>query len=223
MTSFLQLPAELWLQVFGFLSWKDKLSVRCTCSHFKHLLDKSRLLWDGFSVTLRDFSRYNHRFWHSLAQRQVGRVLVHSGKRKHLEQMSSWLPHLGALRLDNWREGAVSELKRFHHLQQLSLTSCSIPLKNLEFLISLRHSLTQLSLCNVQLACPASHLLAAVSQLTSLTSLLLHHDGNLKVPTLSGVLSHLTKLQQLSWTMITYKMLPQDFFRPGKHTRVDSE
>ncbi|XP_028994798.1 uncharacterized protein LOC114848477 [Betta splendens] len=214
MTSFLQLPAELWLQVFSFLSWKDKLRVRCTCSHFKHLLDKSRLLWDGFSVVLQDFSRYNHSFWRSLAQRQVGRVLVRSGKKKHLAQISSWLPDLSALRLDDWKGGAINELKRFHQLQQLSLTSCSTPLTNLDFLFSLRHNLTQLSLCNVHLTCPAPHLLGAISQLTSLTSLLLHHDGNLKVPALNGVLTHLTKLKHLSWTMITYKILPQDFFRP---------
>uniref|UniRef100_A0A7N8YJH5 F-box domain-containing protein n=1 Tax=Mastacembelus armatus TaxID=205130 RepID=A0A7N8YJH5_9TELE len=47
MTSVLQLPAELWLQVFSFLPWRDKLSVRCTCRHFRHLLDKSCHLWRG--------------------------------------------------------------------------------------------------------------------------------------------------------------------------------
>ncbi|XP_036928625.1 uncharacterized protein im:7136021 isoform X4 [Acanthopagrus latus] len=79
MTSVLQLPAELWLQVFSFLSWRDKLSVRCTCSHFRHLLDKSRPLWRGFHIVLQQFSRYNHLFWRSLAQRHVGIVSVRSG------------------------------------------------------------------------------------------------------------------------------------------------
>ncbi|XP_026194964.1 uncharacterized protein im:7136021 isoform X2 [Anabas testudineus] len=215
MTSPMQLPSELWLQVFSFLSWRDKLSVRCTCSHFKHLLDKSRPLWEGFSVILRDFSRYNRPFWRSLAQRHVGRVLMRSGKRKYLTQLSTWLPALSALRLDDWREGSIDELKRFHRLQHLSLTTCTTALKNLDFLFHLRHHLTQLSLCNVQLTCTASHLLAAISQLTRLTSLLLHHDGNLRVLTLSGVLTHLTDLKHLSWTMITYKTLPQDFFSPA--------
>lgn len=215
MTSLVQLPAELWLQVFSFLSWRDKLQVRCTCSHFRFLVDKSCSLWRGFSLVLQNFSRYNRPFWRSLAQRHVGRILVRSGKRKHLRQLSTWLPALHALRLDDWAEGGVDDLKLFHHLQRLSLTSCSTPLKSLNFLFPLSRQLTQLGLCNVQLTCPPSHLLAAISQLTHLTSLLLHHDGSLRVPTLGGVLTQLTHLKYLSWTMITYRTLSHDFFSPA--------
>ncbi|XP_022620411.1 uncharacterized protein LOC111236083 [Seriola dumerili] len=222
MTSVLQLPAELWLQVFSFLSWRDKLQVRCTCSHFRYLLDKSCSLWRGFSLVLRDFSRYNRPFWRSLAQRHVGSVSVRSGKKKHLRQLSTWLPALHALRLDDWTEGGVSELKQFHRLQRLSITSCSIPVKSLDFLFPLSHQLTQLSICNVQLTCPSSHLLAAVSQLTRLTSLVLHHNGSLRVPTLSGILTHLTELKQLSWTMITYRTLSHDFFSPAHLSGADT-
>lgn len=218
MMSVLQLPAELWLQVFSFLSWRDKLSVRCTCLHFRHLLDKSRPLWHGFSVVLQHFSRYNRPFWGSLAQRHVVSVSVRSGKKKHLKQLSTWLPALEALRLDDWREGGADELRLFRRLQRLSVTSCSTPLKNVDFLVPLSHQLLQLRLCNVQLTCPAAHLLAALSQLTQLTSLLLHHDGSLRVPTLSGVLTHLTQLKQLSWTMITHKTLSHDFFSPAHLT-----
>ncbi|XP_030299457.1 uncharacterized protein LOC115597565 isoform X2 [Sparus aurata] len=218
MTSVLQLPAELWLQVFSFLSWRDKLSVRCTCSHFRHLLDKSRPLWRGFSVVLRDFSRYNRPFWRSLAQRHVGSVSVRSGKRKHLKQLSTWLPALDTLGLDDWREGGIDELKLFQRLQRLSIANSSTPLKNINFLSPLSHQLTQLSICNVQLTCPASQLLASMSQLTRLTSLLLHHDGSLSIPKLSSVLTHLTKLKHLSCTMITYKTLSHDFFGLGHHT-----
>lgn len=216
--SMLQLPAELWLQVFSFLSWRDKLSVRCTCSYFRHLLDKSRPLWRGFSVVLRHFSQYNRPFWRSLAQRHVASVSVCSGKRKHLKQLHTWLPTLDALQLDNWEEGCVDELKLFCRLQHLSIVNCSTPLKNVNFLLPLSHQLTELSLCKVQLTCPTSHLLDAISQLTRLTSLLLHHDGSLRVPTLSGVLTHLTELKNLSWTMITHKMLSLDFFSPAHFT-----
>ena len=211
MTSAPALPDELWLHVFSFLSWTDKLSARSTCSHFRQLLDKSRFLWRGFSVALRRFSRYNRPFWRSLAQRHVGSVVVCAGKRKHLSQLSTWLPALDALRLDDWR-AEVIELKLFHQLRRLSLTNCSFPLKNVDFLSPLSQRLTRLSLCNVQLGCSAAHLTAAIGQLTHLTSLLLHHDGSLRVPTISGVLGHLTKLKHLSWTMITYKTLSRDFF-----------
>lgn len=219
-----QLPAELWLQVFSFLSWRDKLSMRCTCSYFRHLLDKSRPLWRGFSVVLRHFSQYNRPFWRSLAQRHLASVSVCSGKRKHLKQLHTWLPDLDELRLDSWEEGCMDELKLFCRLQHLSITNCSTPLKNMNYLFPLSHQLTQLSLCKVQLTCSTSHLLDAISQLTRLTSLLLHHDGSLRVPTLSGVLTHLTELKHLSWTMITHKMLSHDFFSPahftGKHTHA---
>lgn len=215
MMSAQQLPAELWLQVFSFLSWKDKLSVRCTCTHFRHLMDMSRPLWRGFNIVLRDFSRYNRLFWRSLARRHVGSVSVCSSKRKHLKLLSAWLPALNALRLDDWREGSVDELKLFRWLHRLSITSCSMPLKNTDFLFPLSRQLTQLSLCNVQFTCSASHLFAAISQLTRLTSLLLHHDGSLRVPTPSGILTHLPELNHLSWTMITYKTLSHDFFSPS--------
>ncbi|CAG5866945.1 unnamed protein product, partial [Menidia menidia] len=217
-----RLPEELWLRVFGLLSWRDKLSVRCTCRFFRSLLDAAGPLWRGFGVVLRDLARYDRSFWRSLAQRRVRVASLRGGQRKDLKQLSTWLASLTALRLDGWREGSIQELRQFGQLQRLSVTSCSRPLMDLNFLSGLSHRLTQLSLCNVQLTCTASHLLASVAQLTSLSSLLLHHDGSLRTPALSSVLARLTGLRQLSWTMITYRTLSQDFFRPAhdesKHT-----
>ncbi|KAM9354746.1 uncharacterized protein KZ484_012829 [Pholidichthys leucotaenia] len=210
----LQLPAELWLHICDFLSWRDKLSMRLTCSHFKHLLDMSQSLWEGFSVVLQDISRYNRPFWRSLAQRHVGSVSLRSGKRKHLRELLTWLPALHALRLDNWREGSIPELKLFRQLQRLSFTSCNVPLKTLDFLPPLGHVLTKLSICNVKFSCPATHLLASLSELSLLTSLQLHHDGSVGVLPLRRILGHLKRLTHLSWTMITYRNLPHDFFSP---------
>ncbi|KAM3594474.1 uncharacterized protein V6R79_008531 [Siganus canaliculatus] len=217
-TSVEQLPAELWIQVFSYLSWTDKLRLRCTCVHFRVLLDNSCSLWRGFSVRLRHFSQYNRSFWRSLAQRDVRRVSVCSGKGKHLRQLSTWLPALDGLSLDGWKVSGVDELRLFPRLLSLSVINGSTPLTTANFLFPLSHRLTQLSLCNVQFTCPASHLLAAIARLTCLTSLLLHHDGNLRVPTLGGVLAHLTKLKRLSWTMVAYKTLSLDFFRPVQLT-----
>lgn len=218
MTTPLQLPAELWLQIFSFLAWKDKLSIRATCSHFHDLMDKSLQLWQGFSVTLRQLSRYNRPFWRSLAQRHVGGVLLRAASKKDIKQLSERLPGLCSLRLDDWREGGVAQLTSFRKLQRLSLTSCAVPLKNVDFLVPLRDQLTELRLCDVDLACPVPHLLAAIGQLTRLTCLQLHHNGSLRVPTLGGVLAHLTQLTHLSCTMVTYKTLSCDFFRPAHCT-----
>ncbi|XP_029982298.1 uncharacterized protein LOC115413529 isoform X2 [Sphaeramia orbicularis] len=216
----LQLPEELWLRVFSFLSWSDKLSVRLTCSHFRHLLDKSRPLWRGFAVRLRHFSIYNRRFWRSLAQRHVGRVAVTAGRRKHLKTLATWLPHLDALRLDDWKEGRVDELRRFELLTHLCLTAGSTPLVTFDFLLPVSSQLTQLSLCNVRLTCAPAHLLTAVTRLTHLRSLLVHHDGSLNLPlsALRTILTHLTHLTHLSWTMITYRTLSHDCFSPVHFT-----
>lgn len=214
----LQLPPELWVQVFSYLSWRDKLTVRSTCTPFRQLIDKSRPLWRGFSVVLKDFSRYNRPFWRSLDQRQVCRVSLRSGKRKQLKELHTWLPILQVLRLEDWKEGSIDELKLFSQMWSLSVTSCSVPLKNLDFLLPLKLQLTQLSICYVEITCTASHLLATISQLTRLKSLVLHHNGTLRVPTLSELLTHLCELRYLSCTMISYKMLPQDFFSPAQST-----
>ncbi|XP_011490997.1 uncharacterized protein LOC105357549 [Oryzias latipes] len=211
----LRLPAELWLRIFSYLSWKDKLRMRCTCSHFRSLLDESSVSWQGFSVVLKDLSRYNRGFWRSLARWQVRVVRLRAGVKKDLKLLSSWLPLLDSLRLDRWMELEVRELQVLVQLQRLSLTSSCMPLSRLDFLVPLSDQLTQLTLCKVQLTCPAAHLLAAVTQLRRLTSLQLHHDGSLRIRTLSGILSHLTRLRHLSWTMITYKTLAGDFFYPA--------
>ncbi|KAM9842683.1 uncharacterized protein ACBR49_014073 isoform 2-T2 [Aulostomus maculatus] len=211
-TSPLQLPAELWLQVFNFLSWRDKLSVRCTCAYFRKVLDASRPHWYGFCVVLRKLSRYNRPFWRSLAQRHIGTVSLRSGKRKYLRQVSAWLPALHTLHLEDWTDSSIDELKLFHQLQHLCITSCSAPLKSFDFLFPLSQHLSQLSICNVQYTCPSSHLLATISQLTRLTSLCLHHDGSQRFPAPCGVLKHLKELRHLSWTMITYRTLSPDFF-----------
>ncbi|XP_036066723.1 uncharacterized protein LOC112142293 isoform X2 [Oryzias melastigma] len=211
----LRLPAELWLRIFSYLPWRDKLRMRCTCSHFRSLLDDSSALWRGFSVLLQDLSRYNRRFWRSLARWQVRVVRLRAAGKKDLQLLCSRLPLLDALCLDRWMEREVRELQVLGRLQRLSLTSGCTPLSKLDFLVPLSDQLTQLTLCNVQLTCPPAHLLAAVTQLRRLTSLQLHHDGSLRIRTLCGVLGHLSQLRHLSWTMITYKTLPQDFFGPA--------
>lgn len=218
MVSALQLPGELWLQIFGFLSWRDKLRVRTTCCTFKELLDKSRLLWRGFSVVLRDFQRYNRPFWRSLAQRRVSSVCLRHSRRTHLKQLSSCLPAIEALRLDDLKEEGVDDLRLFRRLKHLSVTSCFTAMKSVDFLSPLRDRLTHLSLCNVALTCTAAQLTAAIAQLTRLTALQLHHGGALRIPAFDEVLAALPELAHLSATMVTYKTLPENFFSPAPFT-----
>ncbi|XP_071782520.2 uncharacterized protein LOC139932575 [Centroberyx gerrardi] len=212
----LQLPEEVWVQVFSFLSVQDKLSVRATCRYFREILDKSCCLWKGFSVVLSKFSAYNRQFWSSLTQRNIGSVVVRNGRRKNLKQLGMWLPAVGSIALENWSEVSADELKLFSKLRRLAVRSSVSPLKVSGFLIPLSLQLTQLSVCNVRLACPATDFINAVSNMTRLTSLLFHHDGSQRIPLrdFHALLSGLPNLQHLSWEMITYKTLTHDFFNP---------
>ena len=53
--------------------------------------------------------------------------------------------------------------------------------------------------------------------MTSLTSFLFHHDGTQRVPikAFHALLIGLPKLRHLSWEMISYKTLPEDYFSPA--------
>ncbi|XP_034015430.1 uncharacterized protein LOC117500764 isoform X2 [Thalassophryne amazonica] len=108
----------------------------------------------------------------------------------------------------------MTELGSFRQLERLSITSCATPLQSVDFLLLLSQQLKQLSICNVQIACPVSHLLSAIIALKRLTSLRFHHNGSLHVPAATGrrLFTSLPELRQLSWEMITYKTLPHDFF-----------
>lgn len=218
----LRLPQEVWLHVLSFVSWRDRLSVRGTCRHFRQLVDASPRLWTGLSPVLTRFSRYNAPFWRSLRGRQVSSAQVRGGRRKHLKQLADWLPALTALRLDDWRGGRGLQLSSFRRLQRLAITSCSVPVESVHFLFPLREHLTQLSVCSVRLTCAPADFLSAVSQLTRLTSLLFHHDGSVAVgaEAVGGVISNLRALTCLSWETITYKTLPGDFFSPAHSADV---
>ncbi|KAM8834089.1 uncharacterized protein ACB058_017789 [Synchiropus picturatus] len=215
MTSALDYPDELWLHVFSFLPRADKLSLRCTCGHFRQLLDSSSALWRDFHVVLRNFSRYSSHFWRSLAQRHTARVSLKLGKKQDLRKLCARLPSLHTLRLDSWDESGVPELRRFAQLRHLSVTCCSKPLDSLDFLPPLSRQLTQLTICNVRLTCPTGALIDAVAQLRRLTCLVLHHDGSRRFPPPSRVLAHLPELRRLSWSMVQYKTLSEEFFDPA--------
>ncbi|XP_029900371.1 uncharacterized protein LOC115354228 [Myripristis murdjan] len=211
-----RLPDELWLQVFCFLSVRDKLSVRATCRHFLQLLDGCCGLWRDFCVVLSHFSAYNRPFWRSLARRRVDSVVLRRARRKHLKQLALWLPDVGGITIDGWSEAGADELRRFARLRRLAVSGCVRPLRVLDFLLPLSQQLTQLSVCNVRLACSAADFVVAASTMTRLTSLLFHHDGSQSVPLAAfHALLRLPDLQHLSWEMITYKTLPQDFFSPA--------
>ena len=216
------LPEDVWLHVFTFLSVAEKHRVRATCRHFRDVVDKYARLWRGFTVVLSRLSRYDRGFWATLGRRDVRSVVLRGGdggsggERKHLRRLLDALPAVTAVAVAGWPEPRLDPLTRFSGLSALALHGSRCPLDLLPALRLLAPRLTRLSVCHVKLRSPAAHFVAAVAQMRRLTRLLYHHDGAERVPlrAFREMLGALPRLQHLSWEMVSYRSLPDDFFTP---------
>lgn len=210
------LPEEVWIQVFSFLSTEEKHNVRRSCRYFKELVDKYASLWKDMSVVLSKFSAYNRPFWTTLCHRNISCVVVRGGKRKNLKHLAISLPSLTTIAMENWTEENVEYLKAFTNLKRLAINNSPCPMDISRALVPLSKQVTHLSVCNVKLRTPMVDFISTVSKMTNLTSLLFHHDGSQRIPVKAfhAILNGLPKLRHLSWEMIAYKTLPEDFFKP---------
>ncbi|CAL8283357.1 unnamed protein product [Lota lota] len=210
------LPEDVWIHVFNFLSVQEKHSVRTTCRYFKEVIDKYVYLWKDFSVVLNHFSRYNRGFWRTLARRNVRTVVLRGGKKKHLRPLLDALPSVTGVAVDCWSEPQLDSLARFSKLDTLSFHNSQCPLDICPVLQLLSLQVTGLSVCNVKLRCPAVQFISTVSKMRNLTQLLYHHDGTERIPlrAFHDLLGGLPRLQHLSWEMVAYRSLPDNFFTP---------
>ncbi|KAM4624697.1 uncharacterized protein ACJ7VT_003240 [Polymixia lowei] len=209
------LPEEVWIQVFGFLTTREKHNVRTSCRYFKDVVDRHSCLWRDLSVVLSRFSSYNRQMWVTLRRRNVSSVVVRDGKKKNLKQLALSLPSLSTIAIENWSEESL-ELKQFSTLRRLAFYYSPCPLDISRALVPLSLQVTQLSVCNVKLRSPVVDFISTVSKMVHLTSLLYHHDGSQRIPlrAFHCLMNSLPKLKHLSWEMIAYKTLPEDFFNP---------
>ncbi|XP_043119313.1 uncharacterized protein im:7136021 [Puntigrus tetrazona] len=209
----IQLPEEMWIHVFGFLSERDKLNVRLSCAYFKRLVDHWSL-WKDSVVVLQ--KPYDSHFWKTLRQRKIKSVVVKRATTKVLQQTVAWLPWIGSVTLLECNDGtALVTLTALKHLQRLVISQCCC--RSLTgSLLSLRQ-LTHLCLCEVKRA-SVSEIRAAISQLVNLTTLEYHDDKNpIHKSALHGMLGHLPNLKHLSLKLgPKYGILPDDYFCPTK-------
>ncbi|KAJ3613627.1 hypothetical protein NHX12_019873 [Muraenolepis orangiensis] len=210
------LPEDVWIHVFTFLSVQEKHSVRATCRYFGDVLDQHVHLWRDFSVVLSHLSRYDRGFWRTLGRRDVRMVVLRGGKRKHLQRLLDRLPAVTGVAVTGWPEPQLDPLARFSRLTTLAFHNSQCPLDLVPVLRLLAPQVTQLSVCNVKLRCPVVLFLGVVSTMRNLTRLLYHHDGAERVPlrAFRNLLAALPSLQHLSWEMVGYRSLPDNFFTP---------
>uniref|UniRef100_A0A3B5MIZ3 F-box domain-containing protein n=1 Tax=Xiphophorus couchianus TaxID=32473 RepID=A0A3B5MIZ3_9TELE len=191
------LPAEIWTHIFGYLSVSDKLSTRACCMHFRKLIDHWSL-WRGWTAVLTfKNGSYSKRFWNSLRRRKVTSVVVRSPRAKHWRQLSSELPHLSSLVLEQSVMENLGFGKDFPHLERLAI-------RNSDVVIDVHkrthlEQLTHLSLCDVTFPIKSSFL-PFISHLRNLTSLTCHNSGTSVEPIciMETILSYLPKLKHLS-------------------------
>ncbi|CAN9512411.1 unnamed protein product [Ophioblennius macclurei] len=223
-----QLPAEVWIHIFGFLSVSDKFRIRESCKFFKSLVDHASL-WRGWTVVLR-FKRgsYNSGFWSSLRRRKVLGAVVKSAKAKDWRQLSLSLPGLSTVVLDLSSQTSFSHLRDFPKLKRLVVRNggCSDPVLS-DFLPACQgQQLTHLTLCGVSFPITSvDTVTSALSLFTNLTSLICHH---MRVDRetfcmIRSLITHLPKLKHLSVSVLQefhdfYRGSPSTTPRPSERT-----
>lgn len=224
-----QLPPELWVHVFSFLSTEEKHTVRTCCRHLRKLVDHPSL-WRDYTVVLTELRRYTYGFWDTLNRRKLTRVAVRHLRRKEWRRLVKFLPSLTAIVFVDggrqYKQKYVDNLCRFPDLRDLGVRNATWdePLLGEGLTEHLQGRLTHLSVCNVRLPCTVQFI-HTVSHLVNLRYLLFHHQGESyglgtvrPVPrsVFHNLLLNLKKLKHLSWGMKGEPPdpLPEDYLSP---------
>ncbi|XP_057702521.1 uncharacterized protein LOC130922047 [Corythoichthys intestinalis] len=196
-----QLPGEILLQIFGYLSVADKHRVRATCIHLKEFVDCG-LLWKDWTPVLNSFKRYNCDFWKLLRRRKISQVVMRSRTAKDWQLLAWYLPSLTTLVMDETSNEIFDSLKNFCQLKHLAVRgSCSYVSLN-GFTLPQAERLTHLSICNVFFNTGSEHLISALAVFRNLKSLVCHSiDKNADLSkVIYSILCCFPQLKHLSWS-----------------------
>ncbi|XP_068455845.1 uncharacterized protein [Clinocottus analis] len=225
-----QLPPEVWVYVFSYLSTEEKHTVRTCCRQLKRLVDHPAL-WRDYTVVLSELRRYTYGFWDTLTHRRLTRVAVRHLRRKEWRRLVKFLPSLTAVVFVDggriYKEKYLDTLARFPELRDVGVRNATWDEQMLGWNLctQLRERLTHLSACNVRLPCTVEFI-ETVSQLVNLRYLLFHQQGEgygldtvRPVPcnVFHNLMLSLKKLKHLSWGMRGEppEPLPDDYFSPS--------
>ncbi|KAE8586467.1 hypothetical protein XENTR_v10021677 [Xenopus tropicalis] len=194
----LQLPQEILLHIFTYLSPSEKANVRATCTYLRTLVDHPSL-WKNSTILFRSIGIFNAKFWDTLQSRKICSVEVTKVTLKQFKKMTLSLPDLSTVRMDSCLKGEILQgLRPLVNLKQLHLTDCShVSDHDIFSEIVNFQQLTHLSLCKVFFSNALP--LTSIVLLQNLYSLSLHSkDGTVPERALQYILFRLPKLQELS-------------------------
>ncbi|XP_068094372.1 uncharacterized protein [Hyperolius riggenbachi] len=198
----LQLPQEVLLHIFAYLSPTEKANVRAMCTYLRMQVDHPSL-WKHSTIIFKSIGGFNARFWDTLQSRKISSVEVTRVTLKQFKKMTSSLPDLTttplSITMDSCLKGEILQgLRPLVNLQQLHLTDCSrVTDQDIFSEIALFQQLTHLSLCRVTFSGVLP--LTRIVLLQNLYSLSLHSkEGNIPERALQYILFRLPKLRELS-------------------------
>uniref|UniRef100_A0A3B4TPH7 Uncharacterized LOC111226023 n=1 Tax=Seriola dumerili TaxID=41447 RepID=A0A3B4TPH7_SERDU len=232
-----QLPPEVWVYVFSYLSTEEKHTLRTCCRYLRKLVDHPSL-WRDYTVVLSDLRRYTYGFWDTLRLRKLTRVAVRHLRRKEWRRLVKFLPSLTAIVFVDggrlYKEKYLDNLSRFPDLRDLGVRNATWDEAMLGRTLSeqLQERLTHLSVCNVRLPC-TMEFINTVSRLVNLRYLLFHQQGEgygldtvrpVPCSVFHTLLLNLKRLKHLSWGMRGEppEPLPDDYLSPADQQQPGS-
>ncbi|KAL4613095.1 hypothetical protein GN956_G23364 [Arapaima gigas] len=212
MTALAELPEEVWLIVFSYLTPQDKTHARASCRFFKRLVDHP-CLWRKRTVVLKENRCFSLGLWNSLRRRRIAAIVLQRAAARDLECMAKQLPWLTSLTIERCSDSkAFRILPHFKNLCELVMVAVPFP-PSLADSVASMGQLAHLCLCGLT-DDPRAGLVCAATHLVSLTTLRYHQsDHPLSKRAMHTLLSCLPSLKCLSLKMgKLYGMLPDDYF-----------
>uniref|UniRef100_UPI00398EC8C2 uncharacterized protein isoform X2 n=1 Tax=Pristiophorus japonicus TaxID=55135 RepID=UPI00398EC8C2 len=223
----LNLPQDILLEVFKYLTSEEKANVRATCKYLQQSIDHPTL-WLNSTIVLKSLQSCNSLFWRTLKKRRIRSVVIKQATQKQWQKMVNLLPDLTAVTIDVKKNPeSLRTLRSLANLQKLQLSN-SLQMLDQELLreVASFKQLTHLVLCTLLFGHNSSlHQLAELKKLQALT---LHvRQKSLSLASLQYVLFRLPKLRELSLSSVdTRDNLSACFTAPeimnSKQTECDS-
>lgn len=215
----LNLPQDILLEVFRYLSFEEKANVRATCKYFHQLIDHPTL-WLNKTVVLKRLQSCNSCFWTTLRKRRIRCLVIKEATSKQLQKMVNLIPNLTSVSMNvKMNIERLRTLRPLANLQNLQLSNSSLVLDQelLSEVVTFKQ-LTTLVLCSSLFGRSSS--LCLLADLKKLQSLTLHiRQKNPPLLSFQYILFRLPKLRELSLSSVdTWENLSLCFTAPEIRT-----